>query len=116
MLFRSRRVVTGESEYVFLYGFSEPLAREAYFTISSLQIEDIENLDEIESSALAEITSIMTTYITGILSDEPAADLRYQDAVVTSHYTDGGYNLSDGIVISIETDHGNMEVLYCKVK
>ncbi len=111
-----RRVVTGESEYVFLYGFSEPLAREAYFTISSLQIEDIENLDEIESSALAEITSIMTTYITGILSDEPAADLRYQDAVVTSHYTDGGYNLSDGIVISIETDHGNMEVLYCKVK
>ena len=58
----------------------------------------------------------MTTYITGILSDEPAADLRYQDAVVTSHYTDGGYNLSDGIVISIETDHGNMEVLYCKVK
>lgn len=111
-----RRVVTGESEYVFLYGFSEQLAREIYFTISSMQIEDIENLDEIESSALAEITNIMTTHITGVLSDEPSAKFKYQNTVFTKKYTDETYNLSDGIVISIETDHGNMEVLYCKVK
>lgn len=111
-----RRVVTGESEYVFLYGLSEQLAREIYFTISSLQIEDIENLDEVESSALVEITSIMTTYITGVLSDEPAANFSYQNEVLTKKYTDGTYNLSGGVVISIETDHGEMEVLYCKVK
>ncbi len=111
-----RRVATGESRYVFLYGLSEQLAREIYFTISSLQIEDIEKLDEIESSALSEITNIMTTYITGVLSDEPSADFKYEDAVYTGKYTDGTYNLADGIVISIETDHGKMEVLYCKVK
>ena len=111
-----RRVVTGESEYVFLYGFAEQLAREVYFTISSLQIEDIENLDEMESSALVEITNIMTTYITGVLTDEPAANLKYQDAVFTNKYTDTTYNLSDGVVISVETDHGKMELLYCKVK
>lgn len=111
-----RRVATGESRYVFLYGLSEQLAREIYFTISSLQIEDIEKLDEIESSALSEITNIMTTYITGVLSDEPSADFKYEDAVYTGKYTDGTYNLTDGIVISIETDHGKMEVLYCKVK
>lgn len=111
-----RRVVTGGSEYVFLFGLSEQLAREVYFTVSSLQIEDIENLDEVESSALAEITNIMTTYIIGALSDEPAANFKYQDAVFAKKYTDGTYNLNDGVVISIETDHGAMEVLYCKVK
>lgn len=110
-----RRVVTGQSKYVFLYGLSEQLARKVYFTISSLQIGDIENLDEIESSALVEITNIITTYITGVLSDEPAGNFKYQDTVFTKKYTDETYNLSDGVVISIETDHGNMEVLYCKV-
>lgn len=111
-----RRVVTGEREYVFLYGLSEQLAKEMYHAISSLQIEDIENLDEMESSALTEITNIMTTYIIGILSDQPAADFKYQDAVFTKKCTDETNNLSDGIVITIETDHGNMEVLYSEVK
>ncbi|MDE7046345.1 MAG: bacteriohemerythrin [Acetatifactor sp.] len=111
-----RRVVTGKNQYVFLYGLSEQIARELYFSLSSLQIEDIENLDEIESSALTEITNVMSTYIIGILSDEPAADLKYQDAVFTKEYTDETYNLRDGVAISIETDHGNMEVLYCQIK
>ena len=111
-----RKVVTGKSEYIFLYGLSEQLTKEIYFTISSLQIEDIENLDEMERSALAEITNIITTYITGVLSDEPATNFKYQDAVFTKKCTDGTYNLSDSVVISIETEHGNMEVLYCKVR
>ena len=111
-----RRVVTGKSQYVFLYGFSEQIARELYFALSSLQIEDIENLDEMESSALVEITNIMSTYITGILSDEPAADCRYQDMIFTKEYKDETYNLQDGVVIAVETDRGKMEVLYCQVK
>ncbi len=111
-----RRVVRGKNSYVFLYGFSEQIARDLYTAISSLQIEDLENLDEMESSALAEITNIMSTYITGILSDEPVADLRYEDTVYTKEYTDETYNLRDGVVISLETDHGRMEVLYSRVQ
>lgn len=111
-----RRVVRGKSEYVFLYGFSEQIARDLYFALSSLQIADMENLDEVESSALAEITNIMSTYITGALSDEPVADFRYEDSVFTGKYADETYNLRDGIVISLETDHGKLEVLYCRIK
>ena len=111
-----RRVVKGKSEYVFLYGFSEQIARDLYHAISSLQIADVENLDEMESSALAEITNIMSTYIAGILFDEPMADLWYEDKVFTKEYSDETYNLRDGVVISLETDHGKMEVLYCQVK
>lgn len=111
-----RRVVRGKSEYVFLYGFSEQIARDLYHAISSLQIADVENLDEMESSALAEITNIMSTYIAGILFDEPMADLWYEDKVFTKEYSDETYNLRDGVVISLETDHGKMEVLYCQVK
>lgn len=111
-----RRVVTGENSYVLLYGLSEQIARELYFSISSLQIEDIENPDEMESSALSEITNIMSTYIIGILSNERAAAFKDQAEVFTKEYTDETYNLRDGVVISIETDHGNMEVLYCQIK
>lgn len=111
-----RRVVSGKNKYVFLYGFSEQIARDLYTAISSLQIEDLENLDEVESSALMEITNIMSTYITGILFEEPATELRHEDRIYVKEYTDGTYNLRDGIVISLETDHGKMEVLYCQVK
>ena len=111
-----RRVVKGESEYVFLYGLSEQIARELYTTISTLEIGDIEKLDEMESSALTEITNMMSTYIMGILSKEPVTSFRYSDTVYTKEYKDDTFNLRGGVVISIETNHGNMEVLYCKVK
>ena len=111
-----RTLVKGKEEYLFLYGLSEDIARKLYSSISNMQIADIQALDEMESSALSEIANIISTQIIGSLSKELITNYQYEDTIFFGQYTDETYHLRDGIVITIETEYGNMEVLYCKLK
>ena len=111
-----RWVVKGKSKYVLLYGLSEQIARELYTLISTLQIGNIEKLDGMESSALMEVTDILTSRIIAVLSDDKITDFQYENAIFIKEYTDETYNLRDGIIITVETEYGNMEVLYCKIE
>ena len=111
-----RWVVRGPKEYVFLYGLSEEIARELYSLVSTLEIENIAILDEMEKSALMEVTDILTSRIIAVISDDKITDFRYENSFFVKEYTDETYNLRDSIIINIETEYGNMEVLYCQIK
>ena len=111
-----RWVVRGKNEYVLLFGMSEEIARELYTLVSTLKIGNIATLDEMEKSALMEITDILTSRIIAVISDDKITDFRYERDIFIREYTDETYNLRDSIVVNMETDYGNMEVLYCQIK
>lgn len=111
-----RWVVRGKNDYVFLYGLSEEIARELYTLISTLKIGNIALLDEMEKSALMEITDILTSRTIAVISDDKSTDFQYEHDIFVNEYTDETYNLRDSIVLNMETDYGNMEILYCQIK
>ena len=111
-----RWVVRGKNKYVLLYGLSEQIARELYTLVSTLKIRNIAKLDEMESSALMEVTDMLTSRIIAVLSDDKITDFQYENTVFIKEYEDETYNLRDGIIITVETEYGNMEVLYCEIK
>lgn len=109
-----RTRVSGKQEHMLLYGLPERLARALYNKISGLFINDMEQLDELEESALVEIGEIMSSYIMGLLSDEKITDYTFRGDLFLSGYQEDVYNM-DNVVVKMDTKYGTIEVLYCRL-
>ena len=110
-----RSLIKGQKCHLFLFGFSEDLARTLYNKISGLRIKNIEHLDELEQSALIEIGDIISSRLVIRITDENHSSFQSRGCIFTKRYSDPGISISDSIFMDLYTDSGNIQLMYCQV-
>lgn len=108
-----RTIINGDKKHVFLYGFSEEMARVLYKKISGMEIGDIRELNAIESSALVELGNIFSSHVIAVLDQDNRTQFRWQGDAFLDRYTDTGININNDVVLEFDTECGRLEVLYC---
>ena len=106
-------VEEGDSNHVIIYSMSEELVRDVYTKMTTMEILDIKNLDEIEVSMVKEICNILSSYLMGIIAKEKTGMIKFWEDLYCEEYEDSEKNLRKSVMIEFVTDKGIMEVVYC---
>lgn len=110
-----RSMIKGHKCHLFLYGFSQDLAKTLYNKLSDLHIKDMEHLDELEQSAFIEIGDIISSQLVIRLTDENHSSFQSRGCIFTERYSDPGISISDSIFMDLYTGSGNIQLMYCQV-
>lgn len=110
-----RSVAEGKGRHLLLYGLSDKLAETLYHKISGMYLPHLDFMDDVERSALMEIGNIITTYAMSAI-EENTAGIQFKSDLYIHEYNDTEYNITNSVILEIETDDGKMEVLYCHLK
>lgn len=111
-----RTIAEGKSKHLFLYGMSDALAEYLYNKISGMVLADVNQLDDIEKSALMEIGSIISTYAMSAIVDSGTSGIRFTSNLYVHDYNETDYNITNSVILEITTDYGKMDILYCHLK
>lgn len=104
--------IQGDKKYVFLLGFSEQLVKVLYHKISNMQIENVNQLDEMEKSALQEIAEIIATYAIGAISKGKMNTFQYCSEVFGTNEYESRQDISNSVILDITTECGVLEILF----
>ena len=110
-----RTMINSDQNYVFLFGFSEEIAKELYNKISGLEIENINELNAIESSALIELGDIISSYALAYIHANKHTNFEWRGDIFLNEYSDSVVDINNSIVLEFDTFCGRLEVLYCLV-
>ena len=110
-----RHIVTGLKKHVFLYGFSEEMARALYQKISSMEIGSIDTLNDIEQSALIELGDILSSYAMAHINKEGYTKFDWKGDLFMNEYTDTSIDINNSVMLEFDTECGKLEILYCIV-
>lgn len=111
-----RTIAEGSHKHLFLYGMSEKLARVLYNKISGMSLPNVDFLDDIERSALMEIGNIISTYAMGAIEEKAQNGVQLQSDLYVHEYNATDYNITNSVILEIETDYGKMDILYTRLK
>lgn len=111
-----RTIAQGKGGHLFLYGMSDKLAENLYHKISGMYLPNLDFMDEIERSALTEIGNIITTYAMSAIEEGVANGIQFQSDLYVHEYDQTDYNITNSVILEIETDCGKMEILYSHLK
>jgi len=111
-----RTVVEGNLKHIFLYGLSDKMTGVLYNKISGMTLGNIEQMDDIEKSALMEIGNIISTYAVSAIEDSSNSGTRFNSSLYLHEYNETDYNISNSVMLEIKTDLGKMDILYCQLK
>ncbi len=111
-----RTVAEGNGRYVFAYGMSDTLAEALYNKISGMTLSGIDNMDEIERSALMEIGNIISTYAMSAIEDSKSSRIRFCSDIFIREYNETEYKINNSVILEFATGFGKMEILYCPLK
>jgi CheY-specific phosphatase CheX len=92
----------------------ERMVKILYNRISGLFIQKMDQLDEMEESALLELGDIMASYILGTLTTRKITDFTFRGSLYSESYPEDEYNM-DNVTIDVKTKYGVMQVLYCRI-
>lgn len=111
-----RNIISLGKTYVFLFGFSEDMARSVYRKISGMEIENINELNDIERSSLIQMCDIMSSQSLAYINDGNHASLdERQGDIFMDEYSDSAIDINNSVLLEFETDCGVLEILYCTV-
>lgn len=108
-----RNIIRMEKDHVFLFGFSEDIARALYRKISGMEIENINELNDIEKSALIELSDIMSTQAMAYLDEAKSSGIESRGDIYLDEYSDSVIDINNSVLLEFETDCGRLEILYC---
>lgn len=109
-----RTIINIQKNHVFLFGFSEGIARELYNRISGMEIGSMDELNSIESSALIELGDILASHALAYI-DKGKKDITYEwrGDIFLNEYSDTCIDINNSILLTFDTDYGKLEVMYC---
>lgn len=108
-----RNIISMEKDHVFLFGFSENMARALYRKISGMEIKNINELNDIEQSALIELSDIMSTQAMAYLDEAKSSSIESRGDIYLDEYSDSIIDINNSVLLEFETDCGRLEILYC---
>lgn len=108
-----RIIISGEKNYVFLFGFSDEMARALYRKISGMEIRNTEWPNAIEMSALIELGDILASQALSYLNRESYTGFQWRGDIFLKEYSDPRIDISKSILLDFETDCGRLEILHC---
>ena len=110
-----RHIVSGVKKHVFLYGFSEEMARALYHKISSMEIGSIDSLNDIEQSALIELGDILSSYAMAYINKEGYTKFDWKGDIFMNEYSDDSIEINNSVMLDFDTECGKLDILYCTV-
>ena len=109
-----RNIFDMGKKHVFLFGFSEDMARALYRKISSMEIENIDELNHIEQASMLELCNIISTQTMAyIIHKRESSSLESQGEIYMGEYSDPSIDINNSVLLEFETDCGRLEILYC---
>lgn len=108
-----RNIIVGEKNYVFLYGFSEGMARELYHGISGMEISSFDNLNVIEKSALIELGNILSSHAMAYINKDGRTKFDWSGDIYIDEYSDSSIDINNSVVLEFDTECGKLEIMYC---
>ena len=109
-----RNIVNMGKNYVFLFGFSEDMARAVYKKISGMDIENINELNDIERTSLMQLGEIMSSQSLAYINDgNHSSPDECQGDIFMDEYSDSSIDINNSVLLEFETDCGRLEILYC---
>lgn len=109
-----RTIITSDKNHVFLFGFSEEMAKGLYNKISGMEIADMNELDPIESSALIEIGDILASHaLSYINSGKKNLKYKWRGDLFLDEYSDSLVDVNNSVLLGFDTDLGRLEIMYC---
>lgn len=109
-----RNIFSMGKTHVFLFGFSEDMARAVYRKISGMEIENINDLNDIERSSLIQMCDIMSSQSMAYINEGNHASLdERQGDIFMDEYSDSAIDINNSVLLEFETDCGTLEILYC---
>ncbi|MCM1226882.1 MAG: hemerythrin family protein [Clostridium sp.] len=103
-----------EKQHIFVYAMSERFAKAIFCKASTLELDSFDNIGEFELSCLEEIAETISAYTAEIVSKNHAWS--YLDGkLFIETYNENKYDFSDSSTFKVETEFGNMEMLYLVV-
>lgn len=108
-----RTIIRMEKNYVFLFGFSEDMARAMYKKISGMEIGCMDELNTIERSALMELADIMSSHALAYIDSSNKTSLEWRGDIFMNEYPDSVIDLNNSILLDFDTEYGRLEILYC---
>lgn len=108
-----RTIISMGKNYVFLFGFSEDMARALYKKISGMDIGCVDELNTIERSALMELADIMSSYALAYIDSSNKTGLEWRGDMFMNEYSDHVIDLNNSILLDFDTECGRLEILYC---
>ena len=111
-----RTIIKSDKDYVFLYGFSEEMAKTLYHKISGLVLNNIEMMDIIEKSALIEMGDFFSSHALTNMSTDSHTKFEWKGDVFVNEYSDSCIDTNNSVMLELETDCGKMEIMYCLIE
>lgn len=111
-----RTIAVGSDKHLFLYGMSEKLAGVLYNKISGMILPNVDFMDDIERSALMEIGNIISTYAMSAIGDKAQNGVQFKSDLYAHEYNATDYNITNSVILEIDTDYGKMDILYTRLK
>ena len=108
-----RYIVSGSKKHVFLYGFSEEMAKSLYHKISSMEIGSIDSMNDIEQSALIELGDILSSYSMAHINKEGYTHFDWKGDIFINEYSDASIDINNSVMLEFDTECGKLEILYC---
>ena len=108
-----RTIISMGKNYVFLFGFSEDMARALYKKISSMEIGSIDELNTIERSALMELADIMSSHALAYIAPDDHPGLEWRGDIFMNEYSDHLIDINNSVLLDFDTECGRLEILYC---
>ena len=108
-----RNIISMEKDHIFLFGFSGDMARALYRKISGMEIQNINELNDIEQSALIELGDIMSTQAMAYLDEAKSSSIESRGDIYLDEYSDSIIDINNSVLLEFETDCGRLEILYC---
>lgn len=108
-----RNIISMEKDHIFLFGFSGDMARALYRKISGMEIQNINELNDIEQSALIELGDIMSTQAMAYLDEAKSSSIESRGDIYLDEYSDSLIDINNSVLLEFETDCGRLEILYC---
>lgn len=109
-----RTILSDDRDHVFLFGFSDEMARALYRKISGMEIRSTEWLNAIERSALIEIGDILASHAVSYLNrDNSYTEYHWKGDIFLGEYSDSCIDIQNGVLLDFDTDCGKLEILYC---
>lgn len=108
-----RTIISGDKNYVFLYGFSEEMAKILYSRISGLELREIDAPDAIERSALIELGDIFSSHVLANMLKNGHTQFEWKGDIFMEEYSDSCINIHNSVLLEFTTDCGRLEIMYC---
>lgn len=109
-----RTIISVEKNHVFLFGFSEEMARGLYKKISGMEIGDMDELNSIERSALIELGDILASHALVRIDDQKKnISYEWRGDIYLNEYSDSCIDITNSVLLDFDTDCGRLEIMYC---